>query len=146
MSLLPPGDFRALMKHAARYSLKERKQVTTEGTPGSKLYFVISGNTEVHKGDSRFTLPPHVFLGEVAFLIDNISSASTWLPAETEVLEWQFSELRHHADRNVRFRLALDAVLSVDLARKVATGIAPPEYRQPPLLVNSSYRSAPSSV
>ncbi len=146
MPLLPPGDFRALMKHASRYSLREPKKVTTEGMPGSKLYFVISGNTEVHKGDSRFTLSPHVFLGEVAFLIDDISSASTWLPAGAEVLEWQFSELRHHADRNLRFRLALDAVLSVDLARKVATGIAPSAYGQPHSLVDSSCQSAPSSL
>lgn len=145
MPLLPPGDFRALMKHASRYSLKETKKVTTEGMPGSKLYFVISGSPEVHKGESRFTLPPHVFLGEVAFLIDDISSASAWLPEGAEVLEWQFSDLRHHADRNLRFRLALDAVLSVDLARKVATGIAPSAYDPPNSLVSGGGQLTRSS-
>ena len=40
---LPPGDFRALMSRARRYVVDKDKQVTLEGEPGDKLYFIIKG-------------------------------------------------------------------------------------------------------
>ena len=117
---LPPGDFRALMRLASRYKLNEDKQATAEGMPGRKLYYVIDGATLVRKGEQAFVLPPKIFLGEIAFLIGAPSAATTWLSAGSEVLEWQFDELRRKCERNARFRLALEAAISNDLARKVA--------------------------
>ncbi|WP_187431150.1 hypothetical protein ROLI_008470 [Roseobacter fucihabitans] len=117
---LPPGDFRALMKLAHRYTVEEDRQITVEGEPGSKLYFVIKGATLVRKGDQAFVLSPKLFLGEIAFLIGTPSSASAWLEEGAEVLEWRFDDLRRKCAKNVRFKLALEAAISVDLARKVA--------------------------
>lgn len=117
---LPPGDFRALMRLASRYTLAEDKQVTTEGMPGTKLYFVISGATLVQKGEQAFVLSPEMFLGEIAFLIGVPSSATTWLEAGAEVLEWNFDDLNRQCNRNPRFKLALEAAISIDLAEKVA--------------------------
>ncbi|WP_415403585.1 cyclic nucleotide-binding domain-containing protein [Tateyamaria sp. SN3-11] len=122
---LHPGDFRALMKNARRYTITEQLQATVEGGKGERLYYVISGTTQVEKGGDRFTLPPGLFVGEVAYLIGTPSSASTWLDSGAEVLEWRFDALRRQAARNTRFKLALDATLSVDLAVKVAQAIAP---------------------
>lgn len=119
-SELPPGDFRALMKLATRYTLPEDQQVTEQGAPGEKLYFVLSGSTLVRKGEQAFVLPPKMFLGEIAFLIGVPSSASTWLEAGSEVLEWRFDDLRRKCARNPRFKLALEAAISIDLANKVA--------------------------
>ena len=65
-------------------------------------------------------LPPKLFLGEVAFLIGTLSSASAWLEAGTEVLEWRFEDLRRKCARSERFKLALEAAISIDLAKKVA--------------------------
>ncbi|WP_298921185.1 cyclic nucleotide-binding domain-containing protein [uncultured Roseobacter sp.] len=117
---LPPGDFRALMKLAKRYTVEADKQVTTEGEAGDKLYFVISGSTLVRKSDQAFVLAPKLFLGEVAFLVGAPSSASTWLEEGAEVLEWNFSDLRRKCARSTRFKLALEAAISADLAHKVA--------------------------
>lgn len=117
---LPPGDFRALMKLANRYSVTKDKQVTSEGERGEKLYFVLKGSTLVRKGTKAFALPPNLFLGEVAFLTGVPSSASAWLEAESEVLEWRFDDLHRKCARNPRFKLALEAAISVDLADKVA--------------------------
>ncbi len=119
-SELPPGDFRALMKLAKRYKVAEDQQVTAQGEPGQKLYYVLSGSTLVRKGDQAFVLPPKLFLGEIAFLINVPSSASAWLQAGTEVLEWRFDDLRRKCARNPRFKLALEAAISIDLAKKVA--------------------------
>lgn len=117
---LPPGDFRTLMRLAQRRTLTEDEQVTAEDQPGQTLYFVISGTALVRKGSQAFVLPPKMFLGEIAFLIGVPSSATTWLEAGSEVLEWQFEDLHRKCDRNPRFKLALEATISIDLARKVA--------------------------
>ncbi|WP_282059611.1 Crp/Fnr family transcriptional regulator [Roseobacter litoralis] len=117
---LPPGDFRALMKLAKRYTVEQDKQVTLEGEMGEKLYFVLKGATLVRKGEQAFVLPPKLFLGEVSFLTGVPSSASAWLEEGAEVLEWQFDDLRRKCARNPRFNLALEAAISLDLAGKVA--------------------------
>lgn len=129
---LPPGDFRGLMKLARRYRVEDERQLTVEGEAGSKLYYVISGATRVQKGNSEFILPPNFFLGEIAFLINEPSSASTWLEPGAEVLEWQFEDLQRKCKRSTRFRLALEAAISVDLARKVARAIGPNAVRPRP--------------
>lgn len=117
---LPPGDFRALMKLANRFTVEEDRQVTVEGEAGSKLFFVISGSTLVRKADQAFVLAPKQFLGEIAFLVGTPSSASTWLEEGAEVLEWRFDDLRRKCAKNARFKLALEAAISVDLAQKVS--------------------------
>ncbi|MEP2640789.1 cyclic nucleotide-binding domain-containing protein [Roseobacter sp.] len=122
---LPPGDFRALMKLARRYTVEDECKVTQEGDPGTRLFFVISGATRLQKGDHEFIIPPNYFLGEVAFLIDQPSSATTWLAPGAEVLEWRFDDLKHKCTRSTRFKLALEAAISVDLANKVARAIGP---------------------
>lgn len=126
---LPPGDFRSLMKLAHRYRVEDERKVTSEGEAGTRLYYVISGATRVQKGESEFIIPPKFFLGEIAFLIGQTSSASTWLEPGAEVLEWRFDDLRRKCARSTRFRLALEAAISVDLARKVARAIGPNSVR-----------------
>ena len=117
---LPPGDFRALMRLADRRVLAADTQITEENTTGSKLYFIISGTALIRKGDQAFVLPPNIFIGEIAFLIGRPSSASAWLEAGAEILEWDFQQLRRRCARNPRFKLALEAAISTDLASKVA--------------------------
>ena len=117
---LPPGDFRALMKLAKRYRVEQDMQVTREDASGDRLFFIISGSTLARKGDQAFVLPPKIFLGEIAFLTGSVSSASVWLEEGSEVLEWDFGELRRKCARNPRFQLALEAAISIDLAGKVA--------------------------
>mgnify|MGYP001821539486 FL=1 len=117
---LPPGDFRALMKLANRYTLAKDTQITQENDVGKKLYFVISGQPLVRKGDQAFVLRSNIFIGEIAFLIGRPSSASAWLEEGAEVLEWDFQALRRRCARNPRFQLALEAAISTDLAGKVA--------------------------
>jgi CRP-like cAMP-binding protein len=120
---LPPGDFRALVKLAKRYTVSEDTQITTENRPGQKLYYLVNGSTLVRKADQAFVLPPKIFIGEIAFLLGQPSSASAWLQKGAEVLEWNFSDLRRQCARKPRFSLALEAAISIDLARKVASSM-----------------------
>jgi len=120
---IPPGAFRALMRLSRRYRLETDKKLTDEGEAGTTLYYVISGATLAQKDGHAFVLPPRIFLGEVAFLTGAPSSATIWLEEGAEVLEWRFDALKRKCDRSPRFKLALEAAISTDLAAKVASSM-----------------------
>lgn len=117
---LPPGDFRKLMRLARRRTRPAGYQMTHQNVDVEILYYVISGTIRIEKFGNAFTMPEGSFVGEVSFLTGNPASASTYLDQEGDVLEWDVDALKRRADRDARFRLALDAVITLDLAQKVA--------------------------
>jgi len=130
-STLPPGDFRALMKFAQRFETEHDEIITKEGVENTHLYYVLSGKMSAEKKAQSFELPARIFVGEVAYMTNNPASATTRLAKGSEVLRWNINELRKNSEKNDRFRLALDALISSDLARKVATAVAPKGYKAP---------------
>ncbi|MEX0308752.1 MAG: cyclic nucleotide-binding domain-containing protein [Tateyamaria sp.] len=122
---LPPGDFRELVTRARRVTLEQDTEITTEGAPVRSLYYVISGAIDIEKRGERFAMPPGLFVGEVAFLSLQPSAATTRLSAGAAMLEWDVAMLRHRAARKSRFKLALEAMISRDLALKVSFAVAP---------------------
>ena len=119
-----PGDFRALVRMGRRYVVDQDTVMTTEGSPVEKLHFVTRGAMDAEKKGVAFTLPPQIFVGEVAFMMERDSSATTILKAGSEVIEWDVEKLKRKSRRSTRFKLALEAVISRDLALKVAYAIA----------------------
>lgn len=122
---LPPGDFRELVQLARRERLDARHELTREHAPVDALYYVVSGQLEIEKQGERFTMPSGVFVGEVAYLTGRASSATTWLGEGAEILIWDPALLRRRSKRKARFKLALEAMISKDLALKVAFAVAP---------------------
>ena len=123
--LLPPGDFRKLMSATNRTTRPAGYQLTTAGSRVNTLYYVIDGEVGVEKFGNRFCIPDGVFIGEVAYLTGNRASATTYLLSESDVLEWEIAMLKQRATRDPRFRLAMDAMISIDLAEKVARAGSP---------------------
>jgi hypothetical protein len=128
--LLPPGDFRKLMSVANRVMRPDGYQLTTAGARVNTLYYVIDGAVEVEKFGSRFSIPDGIFVGEVAYLTGNRASASTYLASGSDVLEWDVATLKQRATRDPRFRLAMDAMISLDLAGKVARAGSPGQSKE----------------
>lgn len=122
---LRPGEFRALMKLAKRHTLQQQTTLSREGATMDRIYYVVSGVPEVTKMGATFPLAERIFVGEVAYLTAKGSAATTRVPAGAEVLEWNLKNLRQVAARRPQVKLALDAVISRDLARKVALAVAP---------------------
>lgn len=122
---ISPGDFRTLMRHAKRFVVDQEMILTEEDTPVTRLFYVVSGRTEVVKKGDRFEVPSGVFVGEVAYLTGHRASATTTLLPGSEVLEWLSLDLHATSARSSRFKLALESVLSLDLAQKVAMSVAP---------------------
>lgn len=123
--LLPPGDFRTLMRLGERKKLEADTTLTREGKTVETLYFVLDGEVAAEKRGETFSLPLQIFIGEVGYLTGNGASATTRLAEGGEVVAWDVRKLRREARRNTRFNLALDALISQDLATKVAQAGAP---------------------
>ncbi len=122
---LLPGDFRKLMRLARRRVLEEETVLSREGSALNSIYFVVHGIPIVTKMGTSFPMAERIFVGEVAYLTGKGSAATTTLPAGSEVLEWDIATLNAAATRKPHIRLAMDAVISRDLARKVALAVAP---------------------
>ena len=135
---LPPGDFRALMARAERRRLSDSEEVTTEGQAVTRLIYVVSGGIQVEKKGDRFPLPAGIFIGEVAFLTSRMASATSWVAAGAEIVEWNVADLRRHSARKPRFKLALEAMISKDLAAKVTYAVAPHSKEWRPEMEESS--------
>ncbi len=125
---LPPGDIRTLLHHADRQVLRAPRVVTREGIRPRSVVFVLNGHMEVHKQGRHFFLPPGLFAGEVAYLLRQPSAATTTLPLGTEFLEWPMERLDRICRRSPRFKLAMEAAMSRDLASKVAGAVAMSEW------------------
>ena len=123
--ILPPGDFRKLMSAARRVTRPAGHALTVEGARVNTLHYGIDGSVEVEKFGERFSIPDGIFVGEIAYLTGNRASASTYLAADSDVLEWDVALLKQRAKRDPRFRLAMDAMISLDLAGKVARAGSP---------------------
>lgn len=124
-NMLPPGDFRKLMKVASRETLPEGFVLTTNNARVKAVYFVINGGVGAEKFGETFYLPDGIFLGEVGYLTGNRASATTFLTQQSDVLRWDISDLKNQSERDVRFKLAMDAMISIDLADKVARAGSP---------------------
>ncbi|MEO0545136.1 MAG: cyclic nucleotide-binding domain-containing protein [Pseudomonadota bacterium] len=124
-SILPPGDFRRLMRAANRSRRPAGHELTKDGNHVSTLHYVIDSEVAVEKFGEEFSIPTGVFVGEVAYLTGNRASATTYLASDSDVLEWDIGLLKRLSVRDPRFRLAMDAMISLDLAGKIARAGSP---------------------
>ncbi len=122
---LLPGDFRKVMRIATRETIEIERVVTQEGQDPGSLIFVTKGTFFVEKGTARFDVTGPTFIGEVAYLRNTPSVATTTLPAGVEIVVWSREALRRNTRAAPRLKLALDALISRDLANKVSLAVSP---------------------
>lgn len=130
-SHIPPGDFRALLGAASRYVVDDDTMILRTGARAQSVFYVISGGADVVKQGSRFAMPSGVLLGEVAYLRSRPASADIMLRTGSEVLEWNADTLGRKSAKSARFKLAFEAMVSIDLAEKVAHAVAPAHLSTP---------------
>ncbi|GMH98324.1 hypothetical protein TrVE_jg12910 [Triparma verrucosa] len=136
-------EFCRLLETSKKLKKAKGAMVCIEGVPQDKMYFVLSGEIEVKsKGDAAAsehltrtiaTITDNSFIGEMTYLTHlqensavpaaEVATASCVCSKETEVLEWNFSDLTTYlklpANRGVAN--ALQAKLSNDLRLKLKT-------------------------
>lgn len=119
---LEPGEFKLLMRYGNLRSLSAPETLTVEGQMPERLVYVIDGAVEIEKGRSRFHLPPKHFIGEISIVLGTKASATTQLPEGAQIVEWPRERLLRAMKRHHRLRLAVEAIIGKDMARKVAAG------------------------
>lgn len=123
MKVLSPGQFRRLVKVAARRSGAGR--ILSQGSVPDALFYLVKGEAEVVKSGRRLRLSPGVFLGEIAFLSGGAATADVFLAEGAEALAWPVDELRQLMSRDGRIDIGIRGVLSHDLAAKTANSHLP---------------------
>lgn len=117
---LSPGEFRRLMRIAAWRDVEGEVALTEEGKPLERLYYVLDGAITIDKAGHSFTIPPQVFIGEVAFLTGRPASATVTVGDGARFVAWEKAALRRLQLRAPSLTIALHAALNKDMAEKVA--------------------------
>ncbi len=120
-----PGQFRQLLKIARWRTVESATELTTENQPLSNLYYIFEGAVHAKKGKHAFTLGPGNFVGEIAFVLTGPPTADVTAPPETRYVEWDSAAIRQLMEKSATFENAMMALLSRDLADKLATSVQP---------------------
>lgn len=120
-----PGQFRQLLKIAEWHTAQSSTVLTTENQSLSKLYFVHDGPVHAKKGPHKFTLGAGNFIGEIAFVLKGRPTADVIAPSGTQYVEWNSAEINRLMAKSSAFENAMMALLSRDLADKLATSVQP---------------------
>lgn len=120
---LNPGQFRRLRKMTSAHSMDAGAVLTREGQPVDTLMLVFAQTITISKGGESFPIAGPAFVGEIAFLTGNPSSADVVLPDGGTVLRVDAGQLRKRMARSPAFNNAMVALFGTELARKVADSV-----------------------
>jgi len=84
---------------------------------------VVDGSPQATKNGQSFKVRDEMFIGEISFILHRPASACVILPAGSTYVRWDKARLRAAMARDPQFGQALEALISRDMARKVADSI-----------------------
>ena len=128
---LTPGQFRRLMRAATVETVGERRRLLELGRVPLRLFFVQVGEVEFYKGGRMATVEGPRFVGDVAFVTGGIACDDAWLRPGARVISWSTRSLRRQLTREPALERALHALLSRDMAAKIARSVELPRERVP---------------
>ncbi len=120
---LSPGQFRRLRKMIVAESCDPGTILTREDQPVDTLMLVMADRIVITKRGEAFPIAGPAFVGEVAFLTGNPSSADVTLPDGGTVLRVDSATLRTRMARSPALNNAMVALFGTELARKVAESV-----------------------
>jgi hypothetical protein len=120
LETLTPGQFRKLLKLATWHEAEEPVTLTTQGKPPEQLYYVLDGKVMIEKQGRSMEADPRLFIGEIAFLRAKAASATVTTLGKSLYVSWPRPELQALLRRNEDLKNAMSALLSADMADKVA--------------------------
>lgn len=120
---LSPGQFRRLKKMLSAEIAAPGAVLAREGAPVDDLMLVFAGTITITKRGESFPIAGPAFVGEIAFLTGNPSSADVTLPEGGTVVRIDSVALRKRMARSPAFNNALVALFGAELARKVADSV-----------------------
>jgi CRP-like cAMP-binding protein len=118
---LGEADVEALIEIATLDTIPPRTELTVEGSMPRRLCFVIEGEMLLEKAGRIRRIGPGIFVGETAFVLDDVASATVTLDKGGRVVSWDIEELRSLLSGNANLAAGFDTAFKQDLARKVAS-------------------------
>jgi Cyclic nucleotide-binding domain len=122
---LTPGQYKQVLAIAEWHNPQVSMQLTKLGEMPKALYYVLEGRVEVNRDGKRFSVGPHAFIGELAFLRAKPASATTFANVGALIVSWEQEALHALMKSNDGVRKAFDNMLSIDMADKMARNAAP---------------------
>lgn len=126
---LSPAEFKQLLAIAQWHHPDAPLQITEEGAMPAALHYVLEGKVKVNRSGKIFSVGPHAFIGELAFLREKPATATTHAEPGALVVSWKQDTLRNLMKSNDGIRNALGSLLTVDMAEKIARA-APPALQE----------------
>ncbi len=120
---LTPGQFRRLRRIMRRETVGPNTPLTLEGMPVDDLMLVYSERIEIEKAGASFPIAGPAFVGEIALLTGNASSASVHLPEGGTVVRIPLEVLSARMARTPSLANAMFALFGKELARKLADSV-----------------------
>lgn len=120
---LTPGQFRRLGRLMRRETVTAGTPLALEGMPVDDLMLVFSDRIEIEKQGAAFPIAGPAFVGEIAFLTGNPSSARVTLPEGGTVVRLPMGPLKARMARSPALSNAMVALFGQELARKVADSV-----------------------
>ena len=122
---LTPGQFKQLLIIAEWHAPKVSMPLTKTGVMPQALYYVLNGQVEVNRDGRRFSVGPHAFIGELAFLREKPATATTFANIGALIVSWEQEALRDLLHSHDGLRQSFNSLLSIDMAEKIAGRAAP---------------------
>ncbi|MBY6199876.1 cyclic nucleotide-binding domain-containing protein [Maritalea mobilis] len=120
---LTPGQFRRIARIMERETVGRDTPLALEGKPVENLMLVFSDRIEISKQGRSFPIGGPAFVGEIAFLTGNPSSADVRLPEGGTVIRLPIEPLKAMMARKPALNNAMVALFGQELARKVADSV-----------------------
>jgi hypothetical protein len=120
---LTPGQFRRLKRLMTERIEPAGARLATEGAPVEHLMLVFAERIVITKAGDGFPITGPAFVGEIALLTGNPSSAGVSLPEGGRVVRLPIAELKRQMARRPALSNAMVALFGRELARKVADSV-----------------------
>lgn len=120
---LSPGQFRRILRDATQSKLESERVLVSEGRGVDTLYFVEAHQYDIVKQGVRYPAKGPAFVGEVAFLTNQPSSADVSVPAGASIVGFDIGRLRQMMRKSASLENGMVALFGDDLARKVAKSV-----------------------
>ncbi|MCB9743850.1 MAG: cyclic nucleotide-binding domain-containing protein [Alphaproteobacteria bacterium] len=122
---LSPRQVLALLSVGEWQELAAGQRACVEGERGEALMILVSGRLQVRACERGLgELAPGAFVGEMAYLTGDCSSATVQALEPCRLMRWSYEPLRAHLKVHPELHAAVQAVLGADLARKLGARTA----------------------
>jgi len=116
-----PFEFMKLMRITQWRQVAPGEVLATEGEPLSEVMMIYNGRLSVERSGTPFAeLHDGNFIGEVSFISGGAATATVRAIEPTRYLAWSRKQFDGLLNRNPSMRLAMHALFSSDLSRKLA--------------------------